>query len=192
MSNHSRFTTALCALSLSVALAGLPASADAQQQEEEEGPGTRVTTVTSFQVPFNDRPVVMPFLVERVIPATQLNPNVITFRVLLHNWGGDASDVTLVAEYADFADIEAECGQPCDDYFEAHPAPEEGEDGYEDFQEAQRLFSKYYSHHRDEIYVAPMSLAKVEGTMMGPVGGPEDEGEGGTEGEGETEDEGGN
>lgn len=174
MSNHARIWTGLCALLVAVSLVVLPASVDAQ---EDEGPGNRVVTVTSFKVPFNDRPVVMPFLIERFVPATQLNPNVISFRVLLHNWGGNASDVMIVAEYDDISEIESDCGQPCDDYYEAHPAPEEGEEGYADFQKAQELFNKYYAHHRDEIYVAPMMVAKVEGEMMGPVGGPEDEGE---------------
>lgn len=186
MPHAARLWTSLCALLIAASFVLLPSALVAQEDEQEE-PGTRVTTVTSFEVPFQHRPQVMPFLMERVIPATQLNPNVINFRVLLHNWGGNASDVHLVAEYADIADIESDCGQPCDDYFEANPAPEEGDEGYEDFQEAQELFDKYYSHHRDEILVAPMMAAKVEGEMMGPVGGPEDEDgmEEGTDGQAE-------
>jgi len=179
MKKYARSCTGVLALVIAGSLVALPASTDAQ---EDEGPGNRILTVTSFRVPFNHRPQVFPFMVERVLPQTQLNPHVLNFRVMLHNWGGNASDVVIVAEYDDIADIEADCGQPCDDYYEAHPAPEEGEEGYEEFQEAQELFNKYYAHHKDEIYTSPMGLGKVEGEMMGPVGGPEaDDAEGGEE-----------
>lgn len=159
-------------------IAALPTDALAQ---EDEGPGSRVMTVTTFDVPIQHRATVLPFVVERIAPSSQLNPKVLNFRLMLHNWGGNAAEVVMISEYADIADIEAECGQPCDEYFEANPAPEEGEEGFEEFQKAQRLFQEYYSNHRDEIYSTPMGLAKVEGEMMAPVGGP-GEGEGsGTE-----------
>ena len=145
------------------------------QDGDDEGPGNRIVTVTSFSLPFQHRSTVIPWMVKYVLPGTQLNPAVITSRLLFHNWGSDAADVVLVAEYADWADIDADCGQPCDDYDAANPEPEEGEEGYEAYEEAQALFSKYFSRHRDEIYAAPMGMAKVEGEMMGPVGGPEDD-----------------
>lgn len=143
--------------------------------QDDDGPGTRIVTVTTFNVPFTVRDQVIPHMVARVLPVTQLNPAVITSRLLFHNWGSEASQVVMVAEYASWADVEADCGQPCDDYFDANPAPEEGDEGYEAFDKARNLFLKYYSHHKDEIYVAPMGLAKVEGEMMGPVGGPDDD-----------------
>jgi hypothetical protein len=145
--------------------------------QDDDGPGTRIVSVTTFNVPFTVRGQVIPHMVARVLPATQLNPHVITSRLLFHNWGSDASQIVMVAEYASMADVDADCGQPCTDYFEANPAPEEGDEGYEAFDEARRLFLKYYSNHRDEIYVAPMGMAKVEGEMMGPVGGPDDDGD---------------
>lgn len=145
------------------------------QDGDDEGPGTRIVTVTTFKLPFQHRATVIPWMQKYVLPGGQLNPAAITTRVLFHNWGSDAGDVVLVAEYASWADIEAECGQPCDDYDEANPEPEEGEEGYEAYQEAQALFSKYFSRHHDEIYVAPMGMAKVEGEMMGPIGGPDDD-----------------
>lgn len=179
MTTYTRTCTGALALLATASLLAVPATLEAQ---EDEGPGNRVTTVTTFRVPFNDRPTVFPFLLERFLPQTQLNPNVINFRVMLHNWGANASDIVIAAEYADFTDIEADCGQPCDDYYDANPAPEEGEEGYEEFQKAQELFNKYYAHHRDEIYTSPMGLAKVEGELMGTVGGPDEEDEGDGEG----------
>ncbi len=145
------------------------------QDADDEGPGVRVVTVTSFQLPFQARSTVIPWMQKNFLPGVQLNPHAITTRVLFHFWGSDAADVVMVAEYASWADVTADCGQPCDDYNEANPAPEEGDEGYEAFQEAADLFSKYYTHHHDEIYNAPMGMAKVEGEMMGPVGGPDDD-----------------
>lgn len=161
--------TALLCLVFGLAPAALVA------QEEEEGPGSRVIAVTSFEVPFPDRATVVPFMAEYFLPGIQLNPNVIGVRVLFHNWGGNAAQMAIVQEFEDISLIEAECGQPCDDYYDAHPEPEEGDEGYEEFQEAQALFNKYYAHHKDEIYVSPMGFAKVEGEMVGTVGGPPEE-----------------
>lgn len=165
------------AMAATAALMLLAVPAPPMVAQEDDGPGTRVVTVTSFEVPFNDRATVIPFMVERFLPAMQLNPNVINARLLFHNWGSNAAAIAIVAEYASFADIESDCGQPCDDYYDANPPPDEGTPEREEFDKAAALWSKYYSHHRDEIYSTPMGMAKVEGVMMGPVGGePDDEG----------------
>lgn len=174
---------ALLAVSLCVCLGLTAPAALVAQEQEEEGPGTRVVAVTSFQVPFADRETLLPWMAEYFLPGIQLNPHVVGFRMLFHNWGSDASRIVLVQEFEDISLIEADCGQPCEDYFEAHPEPEKGEEGYEEFQKGQELFTKYYSHHSDEIYASPMVFAKVEGEMVGTVGGPpeqeEEDGEGG-------------
>jgi len=145
------------------------------QDGDDDGPGARIVTVTSFHLPLQHRGTVIPWMQKNFLPSVQLNPHAITTRFLFHNWGSDAADVVMVAEYASWADVEADCGQPCDDYFEANPEPEEGDEGYEAFDAARDLFQKYYARHRDEIYFAPMGMAKVEGEMMGPVGGPDDD-----------------
>lgn len=157
--------------SFAVAAALIPAAAEAQQQEQE-APGTRVVTVTTFDVPFTERPKVFPFLRDYFIPGIQLHPKVLNFRVMIHNWGANAAQVVLVAEYADFADIESECGQPCEEYFKRNAPPEEGSPGREDFVERRDAFNKYYAHHRDEIYSTNMMTAKVEGEIVGRVGPP--------------------
>lgn len=167
---------AVLAAAAAVAFAlSLPAPAAAQEQE---GPEPRIVTVTSFEVPFTDRPQVFPWMLEYFLPGMQLNPNVLSFRVLLHNWGSNASQVHFVSEYASFADIESECGQPCDDYYEQHPEPEEDSAEWEEFAEARDLFNKYYAQHQDEIYTAPMMVAKTEGEMVGRVGPPPEDDEG--------------
>lgn len=155
-------------------VAAFPGDVRAQEQEEE-GPGSRVTTVTTFDVPIHQRSTVIPFIIERVAPASQLNPKVLNYRLMFHNWGGNAAEVVMMSEYADIADIEGECGQPCVDYFEEHPAPEEGDEGYEDYRKARELFQELYSKHRDEIYTSSMDAAKVEGKIVGTVGGSDRE-----------------
>lgn len=138
-------------------------------QEEEEGPGGRFVTVTTFEIPDQHEDKVAQHIIERVLPATKLNPNVINSRVLLHRWGSDASRIVFVSEYPSWEAIEADCGTPCEEFYEANPAPEEGEEGYEAYRERLELFQKYFGEHSDEIYFTPMDAAKVEGELMGPV-----------------------
>jgi hypothetical protein len=133
---------------------------------------TRYVAVTSFEVPFTDRAKVISFLEEYFFPAYQLHPKVQNFRMLSHNWGSNGSQVVLMAEYDTWADIEADCGQPCDDYFAQHKAPEEGDPGYAEYRDKSDTFSKYYAHHTDEIYSTNMNRAVVEGDMAGTVGPP--------------------
>ena len=145
-----------------------------QAQDGDDGPGQRIVTVTTFDVPLGKRGDFMEFYNERLLPGSQLNPLVLNHRVLFHRWGSNGANMAIVNEYAEFADIEADC-TPCDDWNDAHPIPEEGTPEREEFDEMAAMFSKYYSHHHDEIYVAPMGLAKVEGENMGPIGGPPDD-----------------
>ena len=147
--------------------------------QENEGPGSRVITVTRFDVPFKDRSTLIPWMQEYVLPFTQLNPKIRNFRVLFHHFGSDPSQIVILAEYDDFADIEA-CGAPCKEYMEAHPHPEEGDEGYEEDQAASELFSKYYGKHQDDIYTAPLEFAIVEGEPQGTIGPkPDNEEDGG-------------
>lgn len=146
--------------------------------QDDEGPGQRYVAVTTFDVPFTDRDVVMPFVRKYFHAGNQLNPNVINSRIMLHNWGANASQIVMVSEFGSWEAIEADCGAPCEEYYgEGGPghAPEEGEAGYEEYNEAAELFSKYYAKHSDEIYVVPMVMAKVEGENMGPIGLPDDD-----------------
>ncbi|CAN5133538.1 hypothetical protein BH18GEM1_BH18GEM1_15240 [soil metagenome] len=141
----------------------------ARAQEQEE-PTIRYVAATSFDVPFYDREKVVSFLEEYFLPGYQLDPRIRNFRMLNHQWGSNASTIVLVAEYDSWADIEADCGQPCDDYDAQHEEPEEGDPGYAEYQEKQAAFQKYYAAHSDEIYTTSMSRAVVEGEMQGTVG----------------------
>lgn len=159
----------LTALSVAIVVSALAAPAATAQ----DGPSTRVTAVTKFQVPFGpERNDVFQFMRDYFWPGYQLNPHVRNFRVLTHNWGANASDVLLMAEYDTVADIEADCGQPCDDYFEANGPPEQGEAGYDVYQRQLQAWNKAYATHHDEIYTSNMNRAVIEGEMQGRVGPP--------------------
>lgn len=167
-----KFAMSAFALVLFVGLTYAPAAL----AQDDDGPGTRVMTTTTFHVPYGpDRGVLMDWMEENFHPFALLNPNVVSYRVMFHNWGSQGDQIVIAAEYNDFADIQADCGQPCDDWAEAHPAPEEGDEGYEDFQKAVETFNKYYSKHRDEIYLVPLEEAKTNGQVHGTVGHEPDE-----------------
>ena len=169
----TRWPLLAAALALLLPLAS-PAAVDAQEGDED-GPPDRIVAVTHMKVPFTDRGVVFPFMRKYFLPQGQVNPNVVTQRVMWHYYGDDAQDVFIVTEYESLAAIEAPCGQPCEDYEAENPPPEEGEEGYEEYQEAEALFNEYFARHSDEIYFAPAALAKIEGEMHGPVGLPDEE-----------------
>ena len=166
----------LLTLLIAFAAVSVPGTNSAQAQEPP-APPTRVVTATTVEVPFGpDRAMFVSFLEEYFLPGIQLHPKIKNFRMLNHNWGSNGSMIVLVAEYDTFADIEAECGQPCDDYFAQHEAPEEGDSGYEEYQEKLAVFNKYYAKHSDEIFSTNMNRAVVEGRMQGQVGpAPESE-----------------
>ncbi len=156
-----------CAIALAIFLT----SGYAQAQEQQPDSPMRYVTVTTFDVPYGpDRAKVMAFLNEYFLPRTQLHPDVRNFRLLTHVWGSDGMQVIIEAEYDNWADIEADCGQPCDDYYAQHVAPTVGQGGYAEYQEMSALFSQAYSTHKDEIYLTNMNRAMVEGKIPNWVG----------------------
>lgn len=159
------------ALVIVVGLIGAPAVF----AQDDDGPSNRIMTVTTFKVPYGDRGAVFPWMEQYFHPFGLLNPNVINYRWMVHNWGSDGAMVVIAAEYADFADIQADCGQPCDDWQEANQPPDEGTPEREEYDKAQAMFNKYYSHHQDEIFISMMEEGKVEGRVIGTVGRGEDD-----------------
>lgn len=144
-------------------------SLTAQEEAEAEEPGQRIVAITTFSIPHHVRDEVIPYMRRYVIPQNQLNPNVITFRLLIHRWGGDGTEMAFYREYADMAALDAPCGEPCATFRENHPEPEEGDEGYEAYQEAQRLWDKYFGPHEDEVYWTPLSEDRTEGEATGPI-----------------------
>ena len=96
---------------------------------------------------------------KQVTPMARANPNIIAFYVLQHYYGSDSRDVVLVRVYKDLAAIEAPCGEPCQEWWDAADFPEEGEEGYDEMREEWEAFMKYNGRHSDEIYTARLDLA---------------------------------
>ena len=87
------------------------------------------------------------------------NPNVLAFYVLQHTWGSDSRDIVMVNVYRSWADIEAPCGEPCQQWADEN-MPEEDSPEMEEMQELWQTYMKYSGRHSDEIYTARLDLAK--------------------------------
>lgn len=153
MPKSSRFFVLL------LATAGLTASTARAQAAPPATPETRVLTISSFRVPLGeDRQKVIDFMRKWMVEPARLNPNILSYRIIQHFYGSNASDVAIVAEYPSWGAINAECA-PCNAWFEANQ-PKEGTPERKAVDEATALFLKYYGTHRDEVYNVNMSLAK--------------------------------
>lgn len=146
-----------------------------QHAVAQDGPGSRIVTVTTFDVPYQHRSTFLPFFRDRFLVNTQLNENVLNSRVMFHAWGSNGDQILVYTEYADMEGLAAGCGQPCADWNEANPGPEEGDEGYEEWMEGIESFQRFYSRHSDEIYSAPMGMAKLEGEVLGRIGPASDD-----------------
>jgi len=149
---------------LSVLIAGAavllitPLAAFAQEEEEAE-PVIHYLTVTTFDAPGGDEGALVREWFETIgAPLAKLNPNVLSYRVAIHNWGANSAQVVIIAEYADWAAIEGDCAE-CDAYFE-EMQPEEGTPEREEWDAMHTAFVTAYRGHSDEIYGMNMNLAK--------------------------------
>ena len=130
------------------------------QEEEVTEPEIHYITATVFDVPSGEKgQKVMEYIQSVIVPTNQLNSNVLHSSVLTHNWGSNSAEIVLVAEYADWAAIEASCGEPCQAWFEENQ-PEEGTPEREEWDAMAQAFSRAYNGHRDEIYEKNMDWAK--------------------------------
>ncbi len=142
-----------------IAVAVSAASTAAAQAAPAATPELRVVTISSFHVPLGaDRQKVMNHMEKWMVAPARINPHVLSYRILQHFYGSDASDVAIVAEYANWDAINAPC-QECADWFETN-IPKEGTPERKAFDEGTTLFLKYYGNHSDQVYSANMALAK--------------------------------
>ncbi|MFQ5678026.1 MAG: hypothetical protein ACE5HP_01040 [Gemmatimonadota bacterium] len=143
-------------------LAGLALPATLRAQDQEEAPPeTRVLTVTTFQLPSGeDGQKVMQFIDRVVAPQARNNPNILSYRIAQHYWGSNSAEVKIIAEYANWAAVEAPCGTPCQEWAEAN-TPEEGTPEREEFDDLAQAWQRaFFQGHSDEIYSVNMSRAK--------------------------------
>jgi len=132
------------------------AQTPAQQPQQE----VRYLTVSKFAMPQDtmQRRLVMMVIDSVLVPQARMNPHVLSYRVLTHNWGANSNDILIMAEYPNWAAIEAEC-QACDQWLqEKTPAAGTPERARWDAMGA--AYQSAYAGHSDEIYVAQMRRAK--------------------------------
>lgn len=143
-------------LSLVLALAAAPSL---QAQAAPAQPEVHVLTVSSFRVPLGEeRTQILQYMEKWMVPPAKMNPNVLSYRIGQHWYGSNSSDLVIVAEYPNWAAVTAPC-QPCQQWNQTN-MPKEGTPERKAFDESLTLFLKYYSSHADQIFTAPMSLAK--------------------------------
>ncbi len=141
-----------------VAFGITPLAAFAQEEEESE-PVFHYLTVTTFDAPGGEEGALLQESFETVAaPLARLNPNVLSYRVAVHNWGSNSAQVVIIAEYADWAAIEGDCAE-CEAYF-GEMQPEEGTPEREEWDAMNTAFFTAFRGHSDEIYSMNMDLAK--------------------------------
>lgn len=146
-----RFASAVPCLAL-LALVPLPLAA---QEDEGADPTVHYISVTTFRAPPGEqRSQAMQWIREVMVPGARMNPNVLSYRVATHNWGSNAKDITIIAEYPSWEAIEADC-EPCNEWFEEQQ-PEEGTPEREEWDARFDAFIGYYLDHSDELYAVNM------------------------------------
>jgi hypothetical protein len=141
-------------------VACFPARANAQVPAGQPQQEVRYVTVTRFELPQDtaDRRLLMMAIDSFMVPLARMNPNVLSYRVLTHNWGANSNDILIMAEYPTWAAIEADC-PACDQWAEAQ-TPAEGTPERARWNAMGSAFQRAYAGHSDEIYAAQMRRAK--------------------------------
>ncbi len=140
--------------------AGAPAIGTAQAAPQQAQQEVRFVTITKIQMPQDsaDARALMTMIDSVFVPQARMNPNVLSYRVLQHNWGANSRDVLILAEYPSWAAIEADC-QACDEWLRSK-TPAEGTPERARWNAMQAGFVRAFAGHGDEIYNAQMRRAK--------------------------------
>jgi len=131
------------------------------QDADDSAPETVIVAMATVKVPLGeDRGKFMQFIEQYVTPQEKNNPNVLAYHVLSHYYGSNSSEVVIVSVYENLAAIEAPCGAPCRDWWEAN-VPAEGEEGREEFEDLRDTYFKYFARHSDEVYSSNTARSKM-------------------------------
>jgi hypothetical protein len=137
-----------------------PAMGAAQTPAPQPQPEARFVTISKFSMPQDTTQsrLVMMAIDSFMVPQARMNPNVLSYRVLRHNWGANSGDVLIMAEYPNWAAIEAEC-TACDQWVQSK-TPTVGTPERARWDAMGAAFQRAYEGHSDEIYSAQMRRAK--------------------------------
>jgi len=151
-----RLKVSLTGAALATALLVLPAAVQAQAAP---APSNHYVTVTKFSAPFSAEGQKVWWWIDSVmVPSAKMDPNIVHYSVGGHNYGSSAGDIVMIAEYANWTAINADCAA-CDEWFEKR-TPAEGTPERTAWNEAQAAFFKHYFGHSDEIYAVRNSRSK--------------------------------
>ena len=151
-----RLKVSLTGAALATALLVLPAAVQAQAAA---APQPHYVTVTTFSAPYDAEGQKVWWWIDSVmVPSAKMDPNVVRYYVGGHNYGSSAGDIVMIAEYANWTAINADCAA-CTAWFEKRQ-PAEGTPERTAWNEAQAAFFKHYFGHSDEIYAVQPSRSK--------------------------------
>ena len=143
-------------VALAFTLVALPATIQAQAAA---APQPHYVTVTTFSAPYDAEGQKVWWWIDSVmVPSTKMDPNVVRYSVGGHNYGSSAGDIVMIAEYANWTAINADCAA-CTAWFEKRQ-PAEGTPERTAWNEAQAAFFKHYFGHQDEIYAVQPGRSK--------------------------------
>lgn len=127
--------------------------------EQMQEPETHIVTITTFYAPLGpERDKLMEFIDTYTVPQTKEDPNVLSFRIGSHQWGGNEPNMWIITEYESLAAIDRsdEWGSEWFDkkYPEGSAARETADKAFEE------AFAPYFSTHNDNIISVNMTRAK--------------------------------
>jgi hypothetical protein len=141
-------------------LACAPAIGNAQAPAQQSQQEVRYVTVSRFAMPQDatQRQLLMTAIDSVMVPQARMDPNVLSYRVLTHNWGANSNDILIMVEYPNWAAIEAVC-TACDEWLRSK-TPAAGTPERARWDAMGAAFQSAYQGHSDEIYSAQMRRAK--------------------------------
>lgn len=135
-------------------LLGVPGMVRGQDQEPE----TRTLAITSFTIPLGQGQKFNEYVDTYIIPPTQADPNVLSFRFARHHYGSGKANAWFIAEYASLEGL-AQSEEFQNDWYEDQ-FPEGTPEREAADKATQEDFLPYFSEHSDEITAVNMNRAK--------------------------------
>jgi hypothetical protein len=127
-------------------------------QGQEAEPETRTLTITGFTIPLGQGENFNEYVDTYIIPQTQADPNVLSFRFAQHHWGGGKVNAWFISEYESLEGLARSEQFQSDWYDENFP---EGTPEREAAEKAtEEDFLPFFSGHFDEITAVNMNRAK--------------------------------
>jgi len=148
-------TRSIASAAAVLCLASAPAFA-----QQAPPPSGHYVTVTTFSLPLSAAgDTVMMYIDSVMVPQSRVNANVLSMRVGRHNWGSNGGQVFMMTEYANWAAIEADCGDACRRWEAANqPAPNSPRGAM--WRNVEQAFLRAFSGHADQIYFVQDSRMK--------------------------------